>query len=155
MVVFSVRFRPLSIHRFFSLSFVFFLMIPRPPRSTLFPYTTLFRSAHVQPSSVPPGAIAWSPPIASPKARGGQDSPQVPCHVSIGRSGDGWTSDHHQIQTLRDLLALQTERLPQQPLGSVASDSAADLSAHDEPGAGRTAPGRTLGDVHHNRPLGV
>src|SRR5206468_7522421 len=25
-------------------SFVFFLMIPRPPRSTLFPYTTLFRS---------------------------------------------------------------------------------------------------------------
>src|SRR5438067_6362299 len=25
--------------------FIFFLMIPRPPRSTLFPYTTLFRSA--------------------------------------------------------------------------------------------------------------
>src|SRR5438034_2307743 len=25
----------------------FFLMIPRPPRSTLFPYTTLFRSAAV------------------------------------------------------------------------------------------------------------
>src|SRR5205085_10981768 len=24
--------------------FVFFFMIPRPPRSTLFPYTTLFRS---------------------------------------------------------------------------------------------------------------
>src|SRR6266545_5671330 len=30
---------------FFSLFFVFFLMIRRPPRSTLFPYTTLFRSA--------------------------------------------------------------------------------------------------------------
>src|SRR3989442_6280944 len=28
----------------FSLSFFFFLMIRRPPRSTLFPYTTLFRS---------------------------------------------------------------------------------------------------------------
>src|SRR3712207_7381784 len=27
-----------------SLSFFFFLMIRRPPRSTLFPYTTLFRS---------------------------------------------------------------------------------------------------------------
>src|SRR6266700_5803832 len=26
-------------------SFLFFLMIRRPPRSTLFPYTTLFRSA--------------------------------------------------------------------------------------------------------------
>src|SRR5256885_12550643 len=28
-----------------SCSFFFFLMIRRPPRSTLFPYTTLFRSA--------------------------------------------------------------------------------------------------------------
>src|SRR5438552_8869584 len=28
----------------------FFLMIRRPPRSTLFPYTTLFRSRHKQPS---------------------------------------------------------------------------------------------------------
>src|SRR2546426_9196532 len=27
--------------------FFFFLMIRRPPRSTLFPYTTLFRSDHV------------------------------------------------------------------------------------------------------------
>src|SRR2546430_17305443 len=32
------------------LAFVFFLMIRRPPRSTLFPYTTLFRSC-------PTGAI--------------------------------------------------------------------------------------------------
>src|SRR5258705_8006837 len=31
-------------HRFF---FFFFLMIRRPPRSTLFPYTTLFRSLAV------------------------------------------------------------------------------------------------------------
>src|SRR5215204_7069839 len=30
---------------FFSNFFFFFLMIRRPPRSTLFPYTTLFRSA--------------------------------------------------------------------------------------------------------------
>src|SRR2546427_8996113 len=30
----------------------FFLMIRRPPRSTLFPYTTLFRS-HVDPPPVP------------------------------------------------------------------------------------------------------
>src|SRR3712207_6872367 len=28
--------------------FFFFLMIRRPPRSTLFPYTTLFRSRHAQ-----------------------------------------------------------------------------------------------------------
>src|SRR5690242_21948676 len=31
--------------RFLSSLFFFFLMIRRPPRSTLFPYTTLFRSA--------------------------------------------------------------------------------------------------------------
>src|SRR5437660_6262008 len=30
--------------RAFNLATLFFLMIPRPPRSTLFPYTTLFRS---------------------------------------------------------------------------------------------------------------
>src|SRR5216683_4756576 len=34
-----------------SACFLFFLMIRRPPRSTLFPYTTLFRSA-------PPGSPA-------------------------------------------------------------------------------------------------
>src|SRR2546425_10345970 len=42
------------------ITFFFFLMIRRPPRSTLFPYTTLFRSEeHVAPSlgrrhAVPP-----------------------------------------------------------------------------------------------------
>src|SRR2546430_11862607 len=30
-------------------AFFFFLMIRRPPRSTLFPYTTLFRSVAVEP----------------------------------------------------------------------------------------------------------
>src|SRR3990167_7072742 len=34
----------------------FFLMIRRPPRSTLFPYTTLFRSCH-SPCPHPPCAI--------------------------------------------------------------------------------------------------
>src|SRR2546422_3640693 len=36
--------RPLLLRRRLSLSVFFFLMIRRPPRSTLFPYTTLFRS---------------------------------------------------------------------------------------------------------------
>src|SRR5215813_14413830 len=35
---------------FSSLFFFFFLMIRRPPRSTLFPYTTLFRSSPRPPS---------------------------------------------------------------------------------------------------------
>src|SRR6266516_7043904 len=33
-----------SFYYFYFLFFFFFLMIRRPPRSTLFPYTTLFRS---------------------------------------------------------------------------------------------------------------
>src|SRR6266508_5589006 len=40
--------------------FFFFLMIRRPPRSTLFPYTTLFRSGR----SAPP-AVATPPPPGS------------------------------------------------------------------------------------------
>src|SRR2546426_11399964 len=33
------------LHSLYFFSFFFFLMIRRPPRSTLFPYTTLFRSS--------------------------------------------------------------------------------------------------------------
>src|SRR5260370_34351966 len=36
--------RPLYVADFVAFFFFFFLMIRRPPRSTLFPYTTLFRS---------------------------------------------------------------------------------------------------------------
>src|SRR2546430_13041256 len=39
-------------------SFFFFLMIRRPPRSTLFPYTTLFRS------SCTSSSMLWWPPSA-------------------------------------------------------------------------------------------
>src|SRR5256885_11691975 len=35
-------------YRFCHLIYFFFLMIRRPPRSTLFPYTTLFRSIQIQ-----------------------------------------------------------------------------------------------------------
>src|SRR5438132_1713027 len=38
---------------FFFSFFFFFLMIRRPPRSTLFPYTTLFRSSLIRPRSHP------------------------------------------------------------------------------------------------------
>src|SRR5947207_15176868 len=40
-----------------SVMFFFFLMIRRPPRSTLFPYTTLFRSDR---DAVFPGAVSWT-----------------------------------------------------------------------------------------------
>src|SRR2546422_7911826 len=37
-------------YRFILYHFFFFLMIRRPPRSTLFPYTTLFRSDNALPA---------------------------------------------------------------------------------------------------------
>src|SRR5215510_7609921 len=40
------------------LAVFFFLMIPPPPRSTLFPYTTLFRSSPRLPTPTPPGCRA-------------------------------------------------------------------------------------------------
>src|SRR3712207_6958886 len=44
----------------------FFLMIRRPPRSTLFPYTTLFRSASAcRPGAAPPSTRCSSPPATT------------------------------------------------------------------------------------------
>src|SRR5207302_3284029 len=52
----------------------FFLMIPRPPRSTLFPYTTLFRSApsrcsNLERNLAPRGAAPTGCPLRSPRCR--------------------------------------------------------------------------------------
>src|SRR2546427_9256152 len=53
-------------HRRSFIFFFFFLMIRRPPRSTLFPYTTLFRSMLLAAELAPPrrvwahGYVQWS-----------------------------------------------------------------------------------------------
>src|SRR2546429_6607424 len=47
-----------SAHVGFSFLLFFFLMIRRPPRSTLFPYTTLFRSLVVSHGAIPSGTKA-------------------------------------------------------------------------------------------------
>src|SRR2546422_6426719 len=51
-------------------AFFFFLMIRRPPRSTLFPYTTLFRSQGSPGGRAPEGRHARVPGRPSPGARG-------------------------------------------------------------------------------------
>src|SRR6202795_5112058 len=43
-----------------------FLMIRRPPRSTLFPYTTLFRSAAPKKKSRRPSTAECAPPAPAP-----------------------------------------------------------------------------------------
>src|SRR2546430_5968220 len=54
--------------------FFFFLMIRRPPRSTLFPYTTLFRSRSPAPRGVPRGRrSAGGPAARGPTARRAAD----------------------------------------------------------------------------------
>src|SRR2546426_12185687 len=69
-------------HSFF---FFFFLMIRRPPRSTLFPYTTLFRSHYVR--------SAWSmtrftadsgshrPEVDFPRSEEHTSELQSPCNL--------------------------------------------------------------------------
>src|SRR5712664_4596713 len=50
-------------------------MIRLPPRSTLFPYTTLFRSDRPAPDSRRPSLIRYGRPV-SIKGRGAADNPQ-------------------------------------------------------------------------------
>src|SRR3712207_7725270 len=58
----------------------FFLMIRRPPRSTLFPYTTLFRSPRVLPGAEPDHEriLDW---------RDVYDIPEMPEHLVVVGSG--------------------------------------------------------------------
>src|SRR5437764_8944118 len=78
----------------------FFLMIPRPPRSTLFPYTTLFRSPLVE-NTVAHGSIAddalfvpkesnaFPLPINQELLDRGQNRYKIFCMPCYGLQGDG------------------------------------------------------------------
>src|SRR6266853_5184672 len=70
---------PLSVVIPTSSRHIFFLMIRRPPRSTLFPYTTLFRSA-----------------AADARARGGGPH-HLPCPWHQDRKSTRLNSSHSQI----------------------------------------------------------
>src|SRR6266581_7649633 len=59
-------------------SFFFFLMIRRPPRSTLFPYTTLFRSAR-RPGHGGPAAV--EPPVVHLRSEEHTSELQLPVHL--------------------------------------------------------------------------
>src|SRR6267142_6075526 len=58
--------------------FFFFLMIRRPPRSTLFPYTTLFRSSATSSPGCPAGA-RWM----SGCARSEEHTSELQSHVNL------------------------------------------------------------------------
>src|SRR5690242_21714131 len=60
--------------------FFFFLMIRRPPRSTLFPYTTLFRSpatkSRASPQEYPPSQLAFP-------SRSEEHTSELQSHVNL------------------------------------------------------------------------
>src|SRR6266700_6637215 len=57
--------------------FFFFLMIRRPPRSTLFPYTTLFRSSKPMSARPPSWRCAMSGEASTTKAKIGRDTSEL------------------------------------------------------------------------------
>src|SRR2546430_17310547 len=78
--------------------FFFFLMIRRPPRSTLFPYTTLFRSQTVQAIRCR-GQIRGAPVTVSWKGRVPEDVRDFrpPCIPGRDRKSTRLNSSHSQI----------------------------------------------------------
>src|SRR2546430_4486310 len=97
--------------------FFFFLMIRRPPRSTLFPYTTLFRSrrgwSNVARTTRGPDPHRLDS-RAHPLSPGGDAGP----HSLVGRLGtepESWRSEEHtsELQSQSNLvcrLLLDTKR---------------------------------------------
>src|SRR3712207_9081670 len=86
-------------------SVLFFLMIRRPPRSTLFPYTTLFRS---QAAVRPPGPVhdrRGRPCLRRPRAERGPEVPALP--PASGRRSEEHTSELQSRQYLVCRLLLE------------------------------------------------
>src|SRR3712207_8391350 len=61
--------------------FLLFLMIRRPPRSTLFPYTTLFRSAPLPTHPVAAGRLGRAHPVRPARVHGRPGRPLLPGNV--------------------------------------------------------------------------
>src|SRR5207237_10660781 len=78
----------ICIFNFCSSFFFFFLMIRRPPRSTLFPYTTLFRSNRVA-SKMPPlcarasSVNRWNESRRSRRKRSEEHTSELQSHLNL------------------------------------------------------------------------
>src|SRR5258708_34356142 len=88
-------------------SFFFFLMIRRPPRSTLFPYTTLFRSLNCQRimSSVAMATVGWRNTT--------QDMPLEPSWVVFLQRSEEHTSELQSPDHLVCRLLLEKKKKTQ------------------------------------------
>src|SRR6266487_2431356 len=84
--------------------FFFFLMIRRPPRSTLFPYTTLFRSPRPAPTAGPAGPRRYPRPARPPESPG-PPSQFGPVEGRHRRVGDAEAA--RGVQQLTQLVSLR------------------------------------------------
>src|SRR5262245_65065586 len=91
------------LHKILLLLF-FFLMIPPPPRSTLFPYTTLFRSLR--------GALRLSPLCGS------EHDPDVP-HARIMLRSEEHTSELQSLRHLVCRLLLEKKKETTAPIKAI------------------------------------
>src|SRR5438067_8532772 len=89
------------------ISFFFFLMIRRPPRSTLFPYTTLFRSGSRRPSWFVPASVNQTIPCGSDRKSTRLNS----SHVSISYAVFCLKKKKEQRRALLELPGLILEEL--------------------------------------------
>src|SRR5258708_38624941 len=80
----------------------FFLMIRRPPRSTLFPYTTLFRSVHVG----EPGRL-----LGHPRLLPGGEEPWVGRELGARKRSEEHTSELQSPDHLVCRLLLEKKKL--------------------------------------------
>src|SRR2546430_7286097 len=87
----------------------FFLMIRRPPRSTLFPYTTLFRSGF----ALPPRQLAISRSSSCPSQR--LESPSAWMHSKPQRSEEHTSELQSQSNLVCRLLLEKKKHLIPQP----------------------------------------
>src|SRR3989454_5016762 len=105
-------------------SFVFFfLMIRRPPRSTLFPYTTLFRSL----------PVARDPCLgrgAHPSCAGGAARGACLAGDAVGRRNHALRSEEHTSELQSPCNLVCRLLLEKKKLTWRAAPSATDLSAH-------------------------
>src|SRR6266576_1188661 len=104
---------------FFVCSFFFFFMIRRPPRSTLFPYTTLFRSS--------PGRGS----IPTPRRRRSIDAPLEPRE---DRKSTRLNSSH--VENSYAVFCLKKKRVGEEPEGGEQSENGEGGGGTDDRGAG-------------------